>query len=214
MLEYPCIRTVPITPNGALREAIENISRYEWLCFTSPAGVKCFWQELEAMGLDSRALGGVKLAVIGSGTAKALGEHGIRADLMPEIYDAAHLGAALAVAAKGKILIARAEEGSPELTEALAHHDEISIYRTIYENPDPQALKELMDREEKLFVTFTSASTVRGFVNSLAGADTGRVVGLCIGRQTANEAKKHGIAVLIAQEATIDSLVSLAKENL
>ncbi|MCD8104170.1 MAG: uroporphyrinogen-III synthase, partial [Lachnospiraceae bacterium] len=40
-------------------------------------------------------LGSVKFAVIGTGTKKALAEHGFYADLMPDVYDAAHLGRAL-----------------------------------------------------------------------------------------------------------------------
>ena len=58
-----------------------------------------------------RALGGLKLAAIGPGTAKALAGHGLRADYIPEVYDAAHLGAGLP--ARGRALILRAEEGSP-----------------------------------------------------------------------------------------------------
>ena len=36
------------------------------------------------------------LAAIGPGTARALAGHGLKADLIPEVYDASHLGEALA----------------------------------------------------------------------------------------------------------------------
>ena len=170
------------------------------------------------MGKDARHLGGVGLAAIGSGTARALAEHGLAADLIPSVYDAAHLGAELAEQASGKVLILRAEIGSPALTEALERgniaYDDISVYRTVYENPQSQALRELLEAGELRYVTFTSASTVKGFVSSVGeGADFSKITGLCIGEQTAAEAEKHGIAVKIAKKAAIDALVDLAMEN-
>lgn len=137
--EYPCIATVPITPCPAVDGALERLSGYEWLALTSPAGVDAVWACLDGKGLDARALGGLKLAAIGPGTAKALSAHGLRADYVPEVYDAAHLGAGLP--ARGRVLILRAEEGSPALTEALKGrnigYDDVACYRTVYETPAP-----------------------------------------------------------------------------
>ena len=217
VFEYPCIRTEPITPCPAMEGAVNRLAEYEWLAFTSPAGVEAFWTCLRGMGKDARNLGGVGLAAIGSGTARALAEHGLAADLIPSVYDAAHLGAELAEQASGKVLILRAEIGSPALTEALERgniaYDDISVYRTVYENPQSQALRALLEAGALRYVTFTSASTVKGFVSSVGeGADFSKITGLCIGEQTAAEAEKHGIAVKIAKRAAIDALVDLARE--
>ena len=63
-------------------------------------------------------------------------------------------------------------------------------------------------------MTFTSASTVRGFVSAVgADADFSGLVGLCIGEQTAGEAQKYGIQVKIAEKAAIESLVELASRK-
>ena len=52
-------------------------------------------------------------------TAKELEKHGFYADLMPEVFDAAHLGAALAKGCShARVLIPRAAIGSPELKDA------------------------------------------------------------------------------------------------
>ena len=168
------------------------------------------------MGKDARQLGGVRLAAIGSGTARALAGHGLTADLIPSVYDAAHLGAELAEQG-GKVLILRAEIGSTALTEALEKgnmaYDDIPVYRTVYENPRSEELRGMLEAGELTYVTFTSASTVKGFVSSVGeGADFSQITGLCIGEQTAAEARKHGLAVKIAQKATIDALVDLARE--
>ena len=46
-------------------------------------------------GGDARALAGAKVAAIGPGTARALGEHGILADVVPERFVAESLVQAL-----------------------------------------------------------------------------------------------------------------------
>ena len=65
--------------------------------------------------------------------------------------------------------------------------------------------------ESGSIVTFTSASTVRGFARSLPDADYSNIIGCCIGRQTAAEAEQYGIPVRIAEKATMDSLIECIK---
>jgi len=208
--EYPCIETRPLQPCPAMEAALENLGAYEWLALTSPAGVETLWSFLRGRALDARALGGVKLAAIGPGTAQALGEHGLQADYMPPVYDAAHLGEGLP--GTGRALILRAREGSPALTQALEArkipYDDVACYETFYENPRSQALREAVEGGTAPLVTFTSASTVKGFVSSVgADADFSAITGVCIGEQTAAEARKHGIPVKVAERATIDALL-------
>ncbi|WP_409969955.1 uroporphyrinogen-III C-methyltransferase [Bengtsoniella intestinalis] len=217
--EYPCIETVDITPCPAMDDALSRLSEYEWLAFTSPAGVETLWRHLRAQGKDTRALGGVKLAAIGAGTDRTLQTHGLQADYIPEVYDALHLGQGLGKLATGKVLILRAQQGSPDLTEALEQAkiemDDIAIYTTQYENPQSAQLRQQIETAET-WVTFTSASTVKGFVSSVgADADFSKVKGICIGAQTAQEAQTYGIATKVAQKATINSMVeTILKENL
>ena len=210
--EYPCISTVPLDPCPELEAAMGRLSAYEWLALTSPAGVDALWRWLEGHNLDARVLGGMRLAAIGPGTAKALSAHGLRADYVPEVFDAAHLGEG--IPAVGRVLILRAQEGSPALTEALERRnigfDDVATYRTVYDNPRSEELRAAVESGAAGIVTFTSASTVRGFVSTVgADADFSRMVGACIGEQTAAEAKRYGIPVQVARQATMDALVEL-----
>lgn len=205
---YPCIRTVARKTCPELDRAIENLSSYRWLVFTSPAGPEIFFDRLRASGRDARALAGAKLAAIGPKTAAALERFGVRADLVPETYDSQHLAQAMSQV-EGPVLLCRASQGSDALPNLFAENripfEDISCYDTIYEAPNPAPVLELL--KQNVLVTFTSASTVRGFVESLPGADLSRVLGCCIGPQTAREAEKYGIAVVTAREATMDSLI-------
>lgn len=215
---FPCIRTEPILPCPAMKNAVKNLPVYKWLGFTSAAGVEAFWSCLRGMGKDARALGSVRLAAIGPATGQALEAHGLTADLIPEVYDAAHMGKALAASAEGGVLLLRAEEGSPALTDALAEagavYEDVAVYRTIYDNPRATELREELEAGLFDYVTFTSASTVKGFVSAVgADADFSRFTGLCIGEQTAKEAEKYHIPVKIAKKATINDLAALACET-
>ena len=209
---YPCIRTVPRETCPELDEAISCLNRFRWLVFTSPAGPEIFFGRLRGAGLDARALAGLKLAAIGPKTASTLERFGLRADLIPETYDSDHLAQAMAEV-EGPVLLCRASRGSDALPEFFTKNGipfvDVPCYDTVYETPENAPLQELLKR--KVLVTFTSASTVRGFVESLPGQNFSNVLGCCIGPQTALEAKKHGIAVTIAKEATMESLVECIK---
>lgn len=213
VIDYPCIRTVPRDPAVELDIAIEKLSRYRCLVFTSPAGPQIFFDRLLSAGKDARALAGITLAAIGPKTAQALEKHGVRADIVPETYDSQHLAQALE-GVSGPVLLCRASKGSTAVPDLLTRKgipfDDVPCYDTVYANPDPEKLDGLL--EERLLVTFTSASTVRGFVESLPDRDLKDVLGICIGRQTEAEAKKYGIATLVSQETTMESLVECIKE--
>ncbi|MCD7928102.1 MAG: uroporphyrinogen-III C-methyltransferase [Oscillospiraceae bacterium] len=211
VLECPCIETAPILPCPAMEHALEDIRSYEWLAFTSAAGVEAFAACLERRGWDARLLGGVRLAAIGPGTAGALKKQGLRADLIPDVYDAAHLGQTLGRAAGGRVLLLRAEQGSQELPEALERagvaFDDVACYRTLL-TPDP-LLRRLVETQPGLLAAFTSASTVRGFCAAVGeGTDLSSMTGVCIGPQTAAEAEGRGIPTVTAPAATIDDLIA------
>lgn len=208
VVDYPCIRIVAREENPELEEAMENLSRYRCLVFTSPAGPEIFFRRLRAAGRDARALSGLTLAAIGPKTAKAMERFGVTADLVPETYDSDHLAKALE-AVEGPVLLCRASRGSTALPEMLERKGipfaDVPVYDTVYAAPAPQKVDALLG--ETLLVTFTSASTVRGFVESLPGRDLKNVIGCCIGKQTEAEAKKYGLATVVSQEATMESLV-------
>ena len=56
---------------------------------------------------------------------------------------------------------------------------------------------------------FTSASTVKGFVEATPGLDYSKVTAACIGRQTRAAAEAAGMKTAMAEKATIDSVVDL-----
>jgi uroporphyrinogen III methyltransferase/synthase len=219
VLELPAIRTEPVADDAPLRSAMETLAErgFDWLVFTSPTGVKVFFQKLMEVG-DIRSLGGVKIAAIGQGTEKALRSFGLRADFLPSVYDGETLGRELAkvCAARSRILIPRASLGNPELVKELteAGHavTDVPTYDTICAASRVLDEKALLESGEIDFAVFTSASTVRGFAESAKGADLKKVNAVCIGRQTESAARALGMRTWTAERATLDSLADRVQE--
>lgn len=213
VLELPAVDTTPIIPNERLKNALLEIETYQWLAFTSPSGVKIFFDLLKQYSMDIRSLGTIKIAVIGEGTKKALKQYGIFADLMPEQYDGEALGEALVRECKigDRILLPRAKIGNKKLIEiieqAQIYVDDIPTYETISCEHAWIDEKEEIEHGGIDYAVFTSASIVRAFGKVTKGIDYSKVKAVCIGSKTKAEADLLGMQTFMSKEATMDSIV-------
>jgi uroporphyrinogen III methyltransferase / synthase len=160
VLEAPAIRIVPLDGPAPV------LSRYDLVCLTSPNGVELLFERLGRAGRDARALAGARVAAIGPGTARALADRGISADVVPERFVAEGLIEALADVPVSRALVARAADAREALPDALrargADVDVLQLYETVAE---PLSKAELDAVSGADYVTFTSSSTVRFFLD-------------------------------------------------
>lgn len=219
VLELPAIRTAPLKDQSKLYHAFEKLDTYQWVAFTSPTGVKVFFEEMKKTKTDVRKMCNVKIAAIGKGTQKALEERGLFPDLIPQVYDGETLGRELCQLCAGgeHILIPRAAMGNQEIIKALSEKsdiviDDIPTYDTFYEIQEVIDQKKAMEAGEISCAVFTSASTVRGFVQATPGLDYTKVRAACIGKQTKAAADEWGMETYMAEKATIDSVLDLVIE--
>ncbi len=159
VVEAPAIR------QRSLHATVPDLEEFDLVCLTSPVGVHELFARLDADGRDARALAGLRVAAIGPGTARALTEHGVRADVVPERFVAEGLVAALADVPVRRVLLARALQARDVLPEALrargAQVDVLALYETVAETLDDATLRATHSAD---YVTFTSSSTVRFFL--------------------------------------------------
>ena len=219
VLELPAIRTKMIEPNPVLEAAIRKLSSYQFLVFTSPAGVKYFVETMRQMHCDIRCFANGKIAALGSGTAKELENYGICADLVPTVYDGRHLGMLIGDVCKegDRILLPRAAKGNPEVIREIEKRKQVVItdlplYDTAYEKSEVLDERALFESGKISMAMFTSASTVRGFAHAVEGMDFHCVTAACIGQQTKAAAEAFGMKSFMAKEATVDALADLAVE--
>jgi uroporphyrinogen-III synthase len=203
------VRSATLT--GALRDLAAG--SYAWVLLTSPATVGMLADRLDGPR-DVRA----SVAAIGDGTAEAFRRWARRSpDLRPSAFTVAALARAFP-RGRGRVLCPRADVAPPGLEDALERKgwtpERVDAYRTRFPRTLPAAARRALDTGEVDAATFTSASTVRGFIQ--AGGTVRRPTKVvCIGPVTAREARAQGITVhAVADPHTTEGLVAAVERVL
>jgi uroporphyrinogen III methyltransferase/synthase len=197
-VEAPAIRIEPLEAD------LPDLAAYDLICLTSPNGVARLFELVR----DARALAGATVAAIGPGTARALRARGIEADVVPERFVAEGLVEALRDVRVSRALVARAKEARDVLPDALrdrgAEVDVVALYETVAGAPSDAERDAALAAD---YVTFTSSSTVRYFLEAAGrpGPDT-RIVS--IGPVTSATLREHGLEPHVeAVRHDVDGLV-------
>jgi uroporphyrinogen-III synthase len=225
-LVVPTIVLHPPSDPDALAQAIARLRArvYGWVAFTSAHAVRCTW---EAAAGDAGVFQGVRLAVVGPATARALEERGLRADVVAREYRAEGLAVALLerLGADGgapRVLLPRAAGGSGVLPDRLQRAgypvDVVVAYET--RAPEPAALVDLVRELEGGrvdAVVLTSGSTVDNLHDCL-GPRAGEWLARCrlasIGPVTTAAARARGLRVdVVAPRASVESLIGALAES-
>lgn len=215
-IQAPSIRVVPLADFTELDEVISRVHTFDWLVFTSANGVDHFMARALTEMRDIRDLKGPRLCAIGPTTAERLARFHLRVDTMPTENRSEAVVEALrreGLVEGARVLLPRADiarESLPDdLLQAGAIVEDVAAYRTIRESltrdGDPDIYKMLLEGDVDI-VTFTSASSVRHFVNNLGeeqAADLlSRVDVASIGPVTAEAAQQLGITTTIMPTTT------------
>jgi uroporphyrinogen III methyltransferase / synthase len=208
VVQAPVVRTQPL-PGPALDPA-----PYDLICVTSPNAASELFARLAAGGRDARALAHARIASIGPATTRALAAHGIAADIVPERFVAEGLVEALAGVAVSRALIARARGARETLPDALraagARVDVLDLYETVVQPLSDEMLAQARVAD---YVTFTSASTVRNFLDAARAQPGGEALSphtrvVSIGPVTSDALRQRGLTVDVqAEQHDIDGLL-------
>ncbi|HTA73188.1 MAG TPA: uroporphyrinogen-III C-methyltransferase [Gemmatimonadaceae bacterium] len=210
VVEMPSIQITPLD-QSALSAAISSLSQYQHVLFTSKTAVDYFWHALRASSLDARALAGLTVTAIGPATAEALLSHGIASDVIPDRFVAESVVDALRDRVSGARMLYPTAEGARDvlpkgLRAAGATVDVVHMYRS-------ESIKGAVTPEDLDLVTFTSASTVTGYVEAVGDEQARRAPAATIGPITSEAARAAGIAVAIeSPTASIPALVEAIKQ--
>jgi uroporphyrinogen-III synthase len=207
-IEIAPARSAPLT--RALKDL--EAGRFTWITITSRATVEMLAARLDPS--DVRA----KVAAIGEGSAEAFRSWAGRdVDLRPSVFTTDGLARAFPKGI-GRVLCARADIAPEGLEDALRAKgwapERVDAYRTKMPRSLPPEARAALAAGEVDAVTFTSASTVRGFVGAL-GAVRGAPKVVCIGPVTAKEARAHGLTVhAVAKPHTFAGVVDAVERAL
>lgn len=209
----PAIELAPVR-SAALTKALAELAdgAFAWVTLTSPRTVDVLAERLEPAQVRA------KVAAVGEGTAEAYRRWSRRRpDLVPKAFTTASLGRAFP-RGDGRVLTPRADVAPEGLEDALERKGwrptRVDAYRTRMPRSLPAEARTALRGGQVDAVTFTSASTVRGFVGAL-GPVKGSPKVVAIGPVTAREARTHGLHVhAVASPHTIEGLVAAVERAL
>jgi uroporphyrinogen III methyltransferase / synthase len=215
-LFFPVIEIFPPDDYAPLDFTIQNLEQYDRLIFTSVHGVEAFFKRLEALGYK-KTPAGLRVAAVGSRTARFLSEHGLWTDHIPNEYISEAMLPDFGKNIYGKRFLfpqsnlARTVLAN-EIRSAGGLVTEVVAYRNHLSEPYASEIEAL--RAGVDIVTFTSPSTVRNFITILQrhGLDPlnlrGNPLFACIGPTTQQAAEEAGFSnLIVSSEYTTAGLI-------
>ena len=215
VIAAPVIRIEPLPDDGALRSALADPSTWRWIVFTSQNAVHVVCDQMRGWGRDPDEIAG-NVVALGPKTATALEREGVQVSLVPETTTSEGVLAALeyeGALAGARVLIPCAQDAREVLPDGLreagAQVEVIPVYVTTRETGNGKRLAADILRGLIDAVTFTSPSTVDGFV-ALVGEHTvrsGQFAAVVIGPVTAQAARDAGMGDLVmAARSSVEGL--------
>jgi len=208
VLEIPLIKVEPSADANDMSDVLEEISRYDWITFSSPNGVKHFFNEFLKSLPDIRMLGLARIACVGESTASELKKFFLRADVIPEESNSVSMIKKMDDYERLENLKVLYVHGSISPKEIIArlemdYHaivDAVEVYKTTLldvEKSSPAAVDFRKNGAD--VVVFASPSAVESFaknaINLLLGTKAIRPKIVTIGATTTEALAKYGMKV-------------------
>jgi uroporphyrinogen-III synthase len=214
-IELPLIEIRPINLTTQEKTFIEKLETFNWLIFTSPNGVRSFFEILKQKKISVLPLT-LQIAVIGKKTEKVLSSFGYS----PAFVNPGNTGGDFAEAFIQKIkndthqprvLLALGNLARTVIQEELSQYAEytrLNVYETAIPNSvDEKTVQYIMDNRYEMLI-FTSPSAIQNFMKLFHNIPVENIRLACIGETTASEARKMGIQPLVvAEDASTQGIV-------
>lgn len=223
VVELPLIHVSKEVDLETLADVLAELGGYDWIVFTSPNGVRYFFEELYRVFDDVRSLGLLRFASIGDTTSKAITDQHIRVECQPKVATAEALADALIATGSldsAKVLVVTGNLNRDalikKLEDARAIVDRLQVYKTEKTDLTKDAAAAEFRAKGADAILFASSSAVQSFADQ-AGAlklekTAQRPIAGSIGPQTSETMKKVGMPIGFeaanpSLEALVDALV-------
>lgn len=226
VLELPLIRVSKEISKQNLADTMTELGNYDWIVFTSPNGVRFFFDQFFELFDDIRALGLLRIACVGEGTARGVKELHLKVECQPEVATAEALAEALIATDSldsAKLLVVTGNLNRDvlvtKLEDARAIVDRLQVYKTERTDltNDPAAADFRANGADA--VLFASSSAVQSFVDQAASLTLAKTATIplagSIGQQTSETMKLRGMPIaFVAKKPSLDSLVEALVKKL
>src|SRR4051812_30081000 len=175
----PLLELAPPEDPRPLQAAAERLARFDWVAFASPSAVAALVDAARQAGAFDQ-LRRAKLAAVGPRTARALKAHGLCVERQADEGGGAALASAMSASLRpgDRVLLPAAEDGRPELREALeslgAEVTRVCAYRALQAELDP-SLVAALEQDLPKVAFFGSPRTAEALWDAL-GPDRARAL--------------------------------------
>lgn len=220
VIELPLIQVTKHYDKQTLVEVFAELGQYEWLVFTSANGARFFFEEFFKGFDDIRALGLMRIAVVGEATADVIRGLHLRVELQPKKANAEELAQAMLERESidsAKILVVTGNLNRDVLVEKLhearAIVDTLPIYKTEETNLAANPIAADFREKGADAIFFASPSAAQSFFDQASAlklsAKAKRPLAGSIGATTTAAMKQLGLPVdFEAAQSNLDSLVT------
>jgi uroporphyrinogen III methyltransferase/synthase len=210
-----CMPMIKLSSNPSAKEALQNLSDYNWLVATSPSAAKCLMALMKELKIDLREL--PKIMVCGPGTAEEFIKNGIYPFIEPdENFGAEGLSAKAKMTLWDGDKILRLKSDLAKTGESLFKEVKQPIEITDCELYSNEAI-QYDSAPDFDSVVFASASAVNAFVKNWGIEILKGKNAAVIGKPTLNalESSKAECNIILSSVATIEETIkALALENI
>lgn len=203
LIPMPTIEIRPLPLDEFAREQLKNLSSFNWIVFTSPNGLKCFFTSLFELQNHYGLPEHLKIAVVGKKTAAQLECYGTSAsfinlgntaeDFVADFFHRVSPGERVLFPIGNLARTVIEDEISKK-----ANCTRILFYETVLpEAINEEALKLILTDQYDMIV-LTSPSCCNNLLHLISGkADPAKLRLVCIGQTTSAEVIRNGLEPLI-----------------
>jgi len=208
---FAALEIAPLEDFTELDAALQQISEFDWVVFTSSSGAAAAAERMMQLDLPLHNFDSVKIAAVGTGTGKIASLLFHIVDAIPHSFKSSEIAQILGDIRGQKILLLRALLARKELADDLKSLGALVSDVTTYRSTRPTDLSGFPSKmpDAIVFMSSEAARSVADICTKLNHTDWMTESKLiCIGPVTADTVRELGFQpAAIAKNATIRSLV-------
>lgn len=214
-IEMPVVKIQPRSLTDSEKKSFLQPEQYQWIVFTSPNGVRYFFENFEEISGNQKLPESIRIAVVGSKTEKVLQSYGYQASFVNpgstgEDFALSFIQQLKTTGQKPAVLLALGNLARTVIEDQISNYafcTRINLYETVSHNTRDEEIMQQIANDKYEMILFTSPSGIENFLKLAVNIKQEKIRMACIGETTAGAALKNNIAPLVvAKNSTAKGL--------
>jgi uroporphyrinogen-III synthase len=216
MLELPLVVIQATQLSTRSMEFLQNLEKFNWIIFTSPNGIRYFFNALSTIFKKTEIQDSLQFAVIGSKTEQILRQYGYQASFTNpgntgEDFAEAFIEKLKKLRSRQNILLALGNLARNVIQKKInlfANCTRIDFYNTTPPSEIDKNIVQRINDDRYEMLIFTSPSGIQNFLELAEEIEPEKIRIACIGIVTADASRKAGVQpIVVANQASAKGIV-------